>query len=78
VENPICPSSPDGGILNIHWSQPSINTDSVIDYVVEVLEYSHQPGNRTLIVSPLIPPFQQEEESGGELTIAVTSGVSKS
>jgi hypothetical protein len=77
VGNPICPNLPDDGILNIHWSQPSVNADSVVDYVVEVVEYSHQSGSRTLKVSPLIPPFRQEEKSGEELTMAVTSGVSK-
>ena len=77
VENLNCPNSPDGGVLNIHWQEPSNNVDSVIDYVIEVQEFSvQQSSNRTLQVHPLTPPFREEKLSGGTLMTNVT-GVGK-
>ena len=70
VENLNCPNSPDGGVLNIHWQEPSNNVDSVIDYVIEVQEFSvQQSSNRTL-------QFREEKLSGGTLMANVT-GVGK-
>ena len=75
VENPVCPNSPDGGVLNIRWQQPSINAGSVNDYVVEVQEIIHSPpGSRMLGLRTLTPPFQQAVQSGRAL-MTVTSGV---
>ena len=76
MENLTCPNSPDGGVLNIHWQEPSNNVDSVIDYVIEVQEIQ-QSNNRTLQAHPLTPPFLEEKLSGGTLMTAVTSGVGK-
>ena len=75
VEDLVCPDSPDGGILNIRWQQPSSNAASVNDYVVEVQEIIHSPpSSRMLGLQTLTPPFQQEVQSdGGALRTVVTS-----
>ena len=76
MEDLVCPDSPDGGVLNIRWQQPSSNAASVNDYVVEVQEIIHSPpGRRMLGLQTLTPPFRQEVESSGALMTAVTSGV---
>ena len=79
VEGLLCPSSPDDGVLNIHWKQPISNAASVNDYVVEVQEYIHQSGSRTLLPRPLDPPFRQEVqvESNGAMTATVTTDISE-
>ena len=75
MEDLICPDSPDGGVLNIRWQQPSSNAPGVNDYVVEVQEIIHSPpGSRMLGFQTLAPPFRQEVQSGDALITAVTSG----
>ena len=74
VENLVCPDSPDGGVLNIRWQQPSSNADSVNSYIVEVQEVVHSPpGSRMLGLRTLF----QQVQPGGALMTAVTSGVSE-
>ena len=78
VEDLVCPDSPDGGVLNIRWQQPTTNPSSVNDYVVEVQEIIHSPpGTKRLGLRTLTPPFQQEVQPNVTLTISVTSGVGK-
>ena len=76
VEDLVCPDSPDGGVINIRWQQPTTNPSSVNDYVVEVQEITHSPpGSRRLGLRTLTPPFQQEVRPN--VTTSVSSGVGK-
>ena len=80
MEDLVCPDSPDGGVLNIRWQQPTTNPSSVNDYVVEVQEIIHfPPGSRRLGLRTLTPPFQQdlEVQPNVSLTTSITSGVGK-
>ena len=68
----MCPNSDDGGVLRISWGAPSVNAESVVDYVVEVLEYYQPRGSQVVETRPISSPFRQEVQS---LMTMVTSGV---
>ena len=71
-------SSSGGSVLSFNWTPPSLNADSVIDYVVEVTKYV-QPESavKRVITRPLTPPFAKNVKSGppASLRAVVDSGV---
>ena len=70
-----CPNAPAGDTLNILWTAPQQNADSITHYLVGVLEYVSQPNSRELGTRPLATPFQQLVASDESLMTTVTSGV---
>ena len=73
----VCSSSV-GSVLSFNWTPPSLNADSVIDYVVEVTQYVHtESAIKRVTTRPLTPPFAKNVKSGSHalLRAVVDSGV---
>ena len=68
-------SSSGGSVLSFNWTPPSLNADSVIDFVVEVTQYVQpDPIVKQVVTTPLTPPFSENVPFTSSMAV-VDSGV---